>query len=643
MFKKIINLIKSHKIISLIVIVALSFGGYKFYQSKTSTASEALYTLSQVEKGTIIVSVTGTGQVSASNQVDLKPTVSGDVLSLNITQGAEVKKGDILAKLDASDALKTVRDAQVSLSSAKLALDKLKQPADKDTIFQSENSLTNAKDSLEKLKLSQQTDYQVALENKQKAEDNITKSYEDSLNTISSAFLNLPDIISNLYNLLYSNQISASESSVGGNQTNISALLISTSQDYKNSLLGFQESAINDYAAARLKYDVSFQHYKNTSRYSDRATVDSLLAEMVETVKSMGQAAKSENNYLDAWIDYRSRQNQSIFSQIRTYKTNLSSYISQINSHSSNLLSIQNTIKSNQDAITNAQRDITAMDQNNPLDLAAAEANVKEKESSLAKLKAGTDALDLQSQELSVQQRENSLFDAQQKLADYIIKAPFDGVIATNDIKLGDSVSAGTAIATLITKQRTADISLNEVDMSKIKLGQKVTLTFDAIDGLSLTGEVIEIDSLGTVSQGVVTYKVKIGFDAQDDRVKPGMSVSAAIITQSKIDVLTVSNSAVKNSGNSSYVEILDNPITKQTSGTNGSQTVTSAIAPRKQTIEVGLSNDSLTEIISGLTEGQTIITKTSTSATTAKTTQTNSILQGISGGGNRNAGAIGR
>ena len=98
----------------------------------------------------------------------------------------------------------------------------------------------------------------------------------------------------------------------------------------------------------------------------------------------------------------------------------------------------------------------------------------------------------------------------------------------------------------LITKQKIAEISLNEVDAAKVKVGQKVTLTFDAIDGLSITGEVSEIDALGTVSQGVVTYGVKIAFDTQDERVKSGMSVSAAIITDVKQNVLLVPNAAVK-------------------------------------------------------------------------------------------------
>ena len=214
-------------------------------------------------------------------------------------------------------------------------------------------------------------------------------------------------------------------------------------------------------------------------------------------------------------------------------------------------------------------------------------------------------------------QAENSLLDARQKLADYFIRAPFDGVIAVVNVEKGYSVSASTVVTTIITKQRTAKIAFNEVDVAKVKIGQKVTLTFDAIEGLSISGEVAEIDSIGTVSQGVVNYNVKIVFDTQDDRVKPGMSVSAAVITDVKQDVLLVPNSAVKSDGNGQYVEFLINN------------------APQSQSVEAGLSNDTMTEIKSGIKEGDKIVIQTITVAIQTQTTQSSTgfRIPGLGGG----------
>ena len=67
-----------------------------------------------------------------------------------------------------------------------------------------------------------------------------------------------------------------------------------------------------------------------------------------------------------------------------------------------------------------------------------------------------------------------------------------------------------------------------------------------------MSGVVTEIDPIGAISQGVVTYDIKINFDVVDERVKPSMSVSAAIITDTKQNVLVVPNSAVKSKNGSS-------------------------------------------------------------------------------------------
>jgi HlyD family secretion protein len=101
--------------------------------------------------------------------------------------------------------------------------------------------------------------------------------------------------------------------------------------------------------------------------------------------------------------------------------------------------------------------------------------------------------------------------------------APFDGILATFTAKVGES--SGSSVGTLITEQKVAVISFNEVDAASIKIGQKAKLTLMAITGLTIPGTVVEIDSVGTVSSGVVTYDVKIAFDKDDERVKAGMSV----------------------------------------------------------------------------------------------------------------------
>ncbi len=573
-----------------LVLIVVGYYGYTKIFNSTSTVR---YVSAQVQKGTLIVSVSGSGQVSASNQVDIKPKASGDVVYIGVKNGQEVKAGALIAQLDAADAQKAVRDAEANLESAKLSLEKLKKPADTLSTLQSENSLSQAKES------------------KQNAEDDLKKAYDDGFNTIANAFLDLPTVMAGLDDTLFGYTIDRSSDNITWyiNQTSIQ-------NDERDKAIRYENDARDAYNNARTAYTKNFDDYKAASRTSDTQTIESLISETYETTKTIADAVKAANNFIGFVQDGMTQRKYPIPSMVTTHQSNLSSYTSKTNTNLLNLLNIKNTIKNSRDTIVNSDRSIA------------------EKTESLAKLKAGPDELDIQSQELAVKQRENALLDAQEKLAYYFIRAPFAGVIAKLNIKKGDPVSASTILSTLITKQKIAETSLNEVDITKIKIGNKTTITFDAIPDLSITGEVVEIDTVGTVTQGVVTYAVKIAFDTQDDRVKPGMSVSAAIITDVKQNILLVPNSAVKQQNDMAYVEIF-------TSETQ---------VPKQQTVQVGLSNDTVTEIVTGLTESDKVVTQTITANTSQSQTQQNTGLRipgintGGGGGGFRGGtGSLGR
>ena len=605
----------------MVALVIIIGGGYYGYGKFKSGNAQVSYLTSAAEKGTIITSVSSSGQVSSSNQVDITSKVSGDITKIAVVSGQEIKGGEVIAQIDAQDAYKSVRDAQANLQSAQLSLDKLKQSASANSVLQSENAVTSAQVSLDKLKVSQPIDLEDARNALRNAQTNLDKAYSDAFNAISNSFLTLPNIITSLDDILYSDQLSASEVSLGKGQINTAALLNSTYETDQPRIKSYQTGAESDYAAARKAYDSAYQSFKNASVYSAPAAIEGLLAETLTASKAIAQAIKSENNYLNVWSDSRALRGWAVFSQITTYKTNLTTYAGQDNTASSNLLSAQITIKTDKDAITTADNNLKTLTKNQPLDLAAAEASLKEKQFSLIDLIAGTDPLDVRSQEIAIQQKKNSLYDAQKTLADYTIKAPFDGVIAAVNLKVGDSAGSA-AIATIITKQQIAEVSLNEVDAAKIKVGLKANMTFDAIDGLEITGKVAEVDTLGTVSQGVVTYNVKIVFDTQDSRVKSGMSANVTIIIDGKPDVLSVISSAIKTDSNGgNYVQILN---------VDGQ--------PIEQVVQIGIANDTNTEIISGLIEGDKVITQTidsgASKTTTTQSGGSNSLkIPGLGGG----------
>lgn len=566
---KIAKIIVRHKIfVGIVVILSAVFGywGYAIFFNEAETIS---YVTARIQKGELITSISGSGQTSVFNQLDIKPKVSGDIISINVNNGQEVKTGALLAKINSRDAEKTARDAETNLESAKLSLEKLKKPADTLSLIQAENALAQAKES------------------KQKAEDDLEKSYDDGFNTAANAFLDLPTTIVGLYDALFRYDIEPGQWNMD--------YYAGAVKEYDSKIDEYKNLAQSSYQTAKTLYDKNFSDYKATTRYSDSATLKSLLDETYDTTKSIAEALKSANNLIQFYRDKLTERGFKYNSRADTALTILNTYTGKTNTHLLNLLSIKNTIDSNQGAIASAERLIS------------------EKTEALAKLKAGADELDIQSAELTVKQRENALLDAKEKFDDYFIRAPFSGIVAKMNVKKGDAVSPSVILTTLITKQRLAEISLNEVDIAEIKIGQKVSLIFDAIPELAIAGQVAEVDAVGTISQGVVTYTVKIGFDAQDDRVKPGMSVSASIIIKTKQGALLIPNSAVKSQGRINYVEMPAD-----------TAEVGAATKTRRQTIKIGLIGDEFTEALEGLSEGDIVITKTiqQNSAPSAQTQQ---------------------
>ncbi len=578
MLKNILLKLAAHKIITTVIVVAVAGLGYYGYHKLSPTSVAPRYVLAAVERGTLINSISGTGQISASDQVDIKPEVSGNVTATYVQPGQKVKAGDLIAKIDSTDAYKSVRDAKTALETAQLDLEEILKPASELTMLQAENSLLQAQKS------------------KATAEDNLTKSYEDGFNTVSNAFLELPGIISGLRDILYSN-------SFNQNQNNMD-YYADSAKYFDEKILTYRTDAKLAYEQARTAYDANFSLYKTTSRSSDPATIESLINQTYETARLMSEAVKSANNLIQFYQDKFTSRGLTPQSLAATQLTSLNSYSSKTNSHLSNLLTAKNNIPNYQDDIADALR------------------TIKEKELSLADVEAGADDLEIRSKKIALQQKQDALTSAQETLAKYTIRAPFGGMIATADAQKGDSASASTILATLITEQSIAEITLNEVDVAKIKVGQKVTLTFDALEDLTITGTVAQVDTLGTSSQGVVSYTVKISFDTQDERVKPGMSVTADIIIEAKTDVLLVPTAAVKSTGASSYVAVVSADSVSDLDAAKTTGLILMA-PPAQKTVTLGSSSDTSVEIASGLSEGDLVVVRTVTATTTTTSGKT--------------------
>lgn len=202
----------------------------------------------------------------------------------------------------------------------------------------------------------------------------------------------------------------------------------------------------------------------------------------------------------------------------------------------------------------------------------------------------------------TIKDMELSLKASNDKIEDYTIRSPIAGTIIDKSFKQGDKIEAGKTLCTIFDlSYLVMNMNVDELDISKVKVGQKVEITADANEGKNYVGEVTKISINGNTSNGVTVYPVTVRID-ETDGLLPGMNVDATIKLESKEDVLTVPVAAVQRGNkvlvNNKHVNLED----------------TENVTPSEYegysyvNVIVGISNKDYIEIIEGLEENYEII-----------------------------------
>ena len=188
-----------------------------------------------------------------------------------------------------------------------------------------------------------------------------------------------------------------------------------------------------------------------------------------------------------------------------------------------------------------------------------------------------------------------SLGEAKRSLKDYNITSPIDGVVLSKEFKAGDSINGNSKTNRLMVVANMSKVkfsmNIDELDIARVKKGQQVDVTAQAIEGESFEGRVTSVAEEGTSTNGVTNYVVEVTID-KPGSLKSGMNVDAVIVIENKENVLVVPSLAISKDGTKYYVNIYN-----ETTGET-----------EKRYIEKGLGDGSKVEVISGLSEGEKIL-----------------------------------
>jgi len=232
--------------------------------------------------------------------------------------------------------------------------------------------------------------------------------------------------------------------------------------------------------------------------------------------------------------------------------------------------------------------------------LLAAQAQVAQAQAALDRLKKGASAEQIEIAQTAVEQAELALAQAQRRLDNARITAPWAGMATAINIVEGTLAQPGTPAIHLADLSRYhINVQVDEVDIAAIREGQSVTLDVDALPDQKLSGAVAQIAPAASTNQtGGISYLVTINIDPTDAALRVGMSATATIISSARQNVLLIPNRAVQ----------LD-----RTSGRTFVERVLPDGGTQRVEVRLGIRDDQQSEVRAGLEEGDQLAIRTMT------------------------------
>ena len=214
--------------------------------------------------------------------------------------------------------------------------------------------------------------------------------------------------------------------------------------------------------------------------------------------------------------------------------------------------------------------------------------------------RAGLNPQALRNYNIAIEIAMINLDKSKQELLKTEIVAPFDGTVVAVDVKSNDQLSqfdysSKPAVYLVDTKTIRMKGIIDEIDITKVSVGQQAIIRVDAVPGRDLKGSVRFVSPFGALQSGVVNFPVEIYMDRDEDTsgLRGGLTATADIITGLRTDVLQVPNRAIKGLAGDYWVDVVIDASTAATA---------------KRTVKTGVQNKRNTEIISGLQEGESVL-----------------------------------
>ncbi|MEM8533596.1 MAG: efflux RND transporter periplasmic adaptor subunit [Chloroflexota bacterium] len=598
---------------SLIVAVVLVCGGggivaVNVMQNAGSNALGSQWETVPAEAGTIDASISATGNIESKSTSGLNFEATGNVIDVFVVQGEDTQEGTVLARIDDTDLQLQLENAKAELNRAQADYQKLLDGATPEEIAEAETQVASAQAGLD-VTLGSVTNADIAA---------AQARLEEAQTTLAQ-----------LESGPKSETLRASESQVQEAESQLQSQRDSLSAAKTNAELAL-EQATTQLTQAQSSYAIAkgnWEFVQETGK--DPANPDSTnfqTGEKEANKVNNTQRQQYYDTFVQAEASLRSAE-ASVEQAVVTYNEARQSEVTGIRSAEQTLQTAQADLDdvragaepaefaSARAAVESARAELNKLTGSNRSgSIRQSETGVRSAQLALEQLLADPSASELATAEAAVVSAETNVKLAERDLAKAELKAPFTGTVAQVNITVGESSSSlpsgsttttssldGAAIVLADLSRLRITVSVDELDIAQVAIGQEVRITLDALPDIEIEGTVDQIAPLASVSeQGATTYAVDVEFDPGDAGVKPGMTASVQIVTNVKDDAVLVPRRAVEISAGETYVYV------PSASGEPDSQTGRPASEQRQ--VEIGLSNAQFIEITDGLEADEEVL-----------------------------------
>ena len=518
-------------------IVCLGLVGTLAYRQmrSASAASQVHYRTATATEGDVTDTVEASGVVQPLTMVDLKSRAGGRLIKLAVDVGSRVKPGTLIARIDPSDTLSAYNQATADLITARARLSQAQQQA---RMLGMQDTLT-------------------------------VSGAQQGLNS-AQAKLTQAERLAQVQPALTGSAIAEAQANLTAAQQQYEQL-----RSAGNPQAVASAQSVN--AQARANVVATDAAYNRENSLSQKGFVAQQSVDTALAARDVARATLAETQQRLQTID-------------ADQKASLAGAAARVSQAKEALIAAQ----TGRYEIGTRQQDVTA----SRASLIQARISVQNAQAGL--MQSSIRQSDVQAAQAAVSKSQAEVNDRLIQLHDATIYSPRNGVVLQKYIEEGTIISSGESLSSDGTKivqigdvsSLFIDVSVDESDIGKISMGQKVTIALDAVPEAKPEGRVVRIDPQAVNDRDVTTVHVRVEIKNPDAAIKPGMNATCQFILRDVHGVLVVPSDAVK----------------EGQSGGNTVRVLTKDNKAEVRRVEVGVVGSDETEVKSGLRAGDTVI-----------------------------------